>query len=98
MRQLTLGKVVLAADAEHDLQIRAALELRCRGVGEEPEELPGFVGARRHPQGLHGQAPSTWNPAGADSRSRLAPPRVAMPPPITSRIGEIRPYSGAAHR
>ena len=32
-------------------------------------------------------SPETWKPAGAESRSRLAPPRAAMPPATASRIG-----------
>ncbi len=47
---------MLAADPEHDLQVLPPPQLRCGGVGQEAEELAGLVGARRHPQGLHGQA------------------------------------------
>ena len=54
--QFPLGKVVLAADTEHDLEIGPARQLRCCGVSQEPEELAGLMGACRNPQRIHGQA------------------------------------------
>jgi len=56
MRQLPLGQVPLAADAEHDLQVRAALQPGGGRIGEEGEELVRLIRASRHPQSLHGQA------------------------------------------
>ena len=44
VRQLALGQVVLAADAEHDLQTRAGSDRRRRGRGHEGEEVAGLVG------------------------------------------------------
>jgi hypothetical protein len=56
MWQLPLGQVPLAANAEHDLQVRAALRPGGGRIGKEGEELVRLVWASRHPQGLHGQA------------------------------------------
>ena len=56
VRQLALGEVAFATDAEHDLQVVAASYL-CRGrVGEVVEELVGFVGAGGDPQRLQREA------------------------------------------
>ena len=55
VRQLPLGQVPLAADAEHDLQVAGLLEGAGRGGGHVVEELVGLVGAGRHPQRLDGE-------------------------------------------
>ena len=65
--QLAFGEVTFAADAEHDLEVEAAADLRCRGVRHELEELVGFVRACRDPQRLEREA-------------RVADPRVAVVP------------------
>ncbi len=52
MAELALGEVVLAADAEHDLQVAAAADLARRTHRQVVEELVGLVGAGRHPQRL----------------------------------------------
>src|SRR5207248_2285752 len=49
MRQLALGEIAFTADAEHDLQVATATELRSGGVGHEVEELLRLVGTRRDP-------------------------------------------------
>ena len=79
VRQLPLGQVALAADPEHDLQVGPALQLRRCRVGQEAEELVRLVGARRHPQRLHGQA-------------GVADPGVAVVPvPLAAdRLGQRR--------
>jgi len=56
VRQFPFGQVPLAADAEHDLQVRSVLQLGGGGVGEEGEELAGLMRAGRHPQDSHGEA------------------------------------------
>ena len=55
VRELALGEVVFAADAEHDLQVAVSLQ-RSRGRrGHVLEEFVGLVGARRDPQRLDGE-------------------------------------------
>ena len=54
MRQLALGQVVLAADAEHDLQVAASLDLRRRRGGHEVEERVAPRPGRRPPTALRG--------------------------------------------
>ena len=44
VRQLPLGQIPFAADAEHDLQVAAPVERAGRGGGHIVEELVGFVG------------------------------------------------------
>jgi hypothetical protein len=57
--------------------------LRHRSVLEgEAHALPGG-----QVQVRGGGVPGDLQPAGAESRSRLAPPRAAMPPATASRIG-----------
>ena len=53
--QLPLGQVVLAADAEHDLQVAVLLEGSGGGGGHVVEELVGLIGTGRHPQRLDGE-------------------------------------------
>ena len=55
VRQGALGEVVLAADAEHDLQ-RPVRGRTGGGAGHEVEELDRLVRARSDPQRLHGEA------------------------------------------
>src|SRR5271154_76155 len=50
MRQSAFTKVVLAADAEHDLKIFAFADLRQGRFGEKGEELLRLAGTRRDPQ------------------------------------------------
>ena len=52
VRQLPLGQVPFATDAEHDLQVAAPVERAGRRGGHVVEELIGLVGAGRHPEGL----------------------------------------------
>ena len=51
-----LGQVVLAADAEHDLQRLVRPDAARAGGGHEGEEVLGLVRAGRHPERLHGEA------------------------------------------
>ncbi len=67
MRQLPFGEVPFAADAEHDLQVSAAVERAGRGGGHVVEELIGLVGAGRDPQGF-------------DREGSVADPGVAVVP------------------
>ena len=46
---------MLAADAEHDLQMTARAGVR-GGSSDEAEELVGFVRAGCNPEGFHGEA------------------------------------------
>ena len=67
VRQLALGQVALAADAEHDLQVAVVVERPGGRRGDVVEELVGFVGTRGHPQRLDGER-------------RVPDPRVAVVP------------------
>jgi hypothetical protein len=66
LRQLPLGQVPFAADPEHDLQVRAPLQLGGGGIGQEGEELVRLV---RDSRELHAarmdaaQLPTTARPS-----------------------------------
>ncbi len=65
--ELALGQIVLAPDAEHDLQVAPAGHVGRRRVGEVVEELVGLVRARGDPQRLERERGVTY-------------PRVAVVP------------------
>ena len=73
VRELALGEVVLAPDAEHDLEIAAPLRIwAAADGGHEAEERVGLVRAGRHPEGVEGEA-------------GVADPRVAVVPVAGAR-------------
>src|SRR3954468_6286057 len=56
MRQLALGKVVLAADAVHDLQRAVPRRDATRGARHERDEVDGLLGAGADVERLERQA------------------------------------------
>ena len=67
MGELALGEIPFAADAEHDLQVAAAVERAGRRSRHVVEELIGLVGAGRDPEGF-------------DREGGIANPGVAVVP------------------